>query len=75
MTTVDTTQRAAQASQPEDDFLPRPTGAAIDHRADQQAALNWVETIRNAQPALLRMWEKQRRGYRAMGFRIAESSA
>ncbi|MDA0824440.1 MAG: hypothetical protein O3C28_18750 [Proteobacteria bacterium] len=28
-----------------------------------------------AHPALLRMWDKRRRGYRAMGYRIAEPSA
>ena len=33
------------------------------------------QATRTAHPALLRMWEKRQRGYRAMGYRIAEPSA
>ena len=34
-----------------------------------------IDFVDNAHPALLRMWEKRQRGYRAMGYRIAEPSA
>jgi superfamily II DNA or RNA helicase len=33
-----------------------------------------IDFVDTAHPALLRMWEKRRRGYRAMGYRIAEPS-
>jgi len=34
-----------------------------------------IDFVDTAHPALLRMWEKRQRGYRAMGYRIAEPSA
>jgi superfamily II DNA or RNA helicase len=34
-----------------------------------------IDFVDTAHPALLRMWEKRLRGYRAMGYRIAEPSA
>lgn len=34
-----------------------------------------IDFVDTAHPALLRMWEKRRRGYRSMGYRIAELSA
>ena len=34
-----------------------------------------IDFVDSAHPALLRMWEKRQRGYRAMGYRIAEPSA
>jgi superfamily II DNA or RNA helicase len=34
-----------------------------------------IDFVDTAHPALLRMWEKRQRGYRAMGYRIAELSA
>jgi superfamily II DNA or RNA helicase len=34
-----------------------------------------IDFVDAAHPALLRMWEKRKRGYRAMGYRIAEPSA
>jgi len=34
-----------------------------------------IDFVDTSHPALLRMWEKRRRGYRAMGYRIAEPSA
>jgi hypothetical protein len=33
-----------------------------------------IDFVDTAHPALLRMWEKRQRGYRAMGYRIAEPS-
>ena len=34
-----------------------------------------IDFVDTAHPALLRMWDKRQRGYRAMGYRIAEPSA
>ena len=34
-----------------------------------------IDFVDTAHPALLQMWEKRQRGYRAMGYRIAEPSA
>ena len=34
-----------------------------------------IDFVDTAHPALLRMWAKRQRGYRAMGYRIAEPSA
>jgi len=34
-----------------------------------------IDFVDTAHAALLRMWEKRQRGYRAMGYRIAEPSA
>lgn len=34
-----------------------------------------IDFVDTSHPALLRMWEKRQRGYRAMGYRIAEPSA
>jgi superfamily II DNA or RNA helicase len=34
-----------------------------------------IDFVDTAHPALLRMWEKRQRGYRAMGYRIADPSA
>jgi superfamily II DNA or RNA helicase len=34
-----------------------------------------IDFVDTCHPALLRMWEKRQRGYRAMGYRIAEPSA
>ena len=34
-----------------------------------------IDFVDTSHPALLRMWEKRERGYRAMGYRIAEPSA
>ena len=34
-----------------------------------------IDFVDTAHPALLRMWEKRQRGYRAMGYRIVEPSA
>jgi superfamily II DNA or RNA helicase len=34
-----------------------------------------IDFVDTGHPALLRMWEKRQRGYRAMGYRIAEPSA
>jgi len=34
-----------------------------------------IDFVDTTHPALLRMWEKRQRGYRAMGYRIAETSA
>ncbi len=34
-----------------------------------------IDFVDTTHPALLRMWEKRQRGYRAMGYRIAEPSA
>ena len=34
-----------------------------------------IDFVDTGHPALIRMWEKRQRGYRAMGYRIAEPSA
>ncbi|MDF3836947.1 DEAD/DEAH box helicase family protein [Cupriavidus basilensis] len=34
-----------------------------------------IDFVDTGHPALLRMWEKRRRGYRAMGYRVAEGSS
>ena len=34
-----------------------------------------IDFVDTSHPHLLRMWEKRQRGYRATGYRIAESSA
>jgi superfamily II DNA or RNA helicase len=34
-----------------------------------------IDFVDTCHPALLRMWEKRQRGYRAMGYRIAEPTA
>jgi hypothetical protein len=33
-----------------------------------------IDLVDTAHPALLRIWDKRQRGYRAMGYRIAEPS-
>jgi superfamily II DNA or RNA helicase len=34
-----------------------------------------IDFVDTSHPALLRMWEKRQRGYRAMGYRVAAPSA
>ena len=34
-----------------------------------------IDFVDTGHPALLRMWDKRQRGYRAMGYRIAEAAA
>jgi superfamily II DNA or RNA helicase len=33
-----------------------------------------IDFVDTGHPALLRMWEKRQRGYRAMGYRMAEET-
>ena len=40
-----------------------------------KAEVRIIDFVDTSHPALLRMWEKRQRGYRAMGYRIAEPSA
>jgi len=39
-----------------------------------KADIRIVDFVDTGHPALLRMWEKRQRGYRAMGYRISEAS-
>jgi hypothetical protein len=48
---------------------------AADRSVATKTDVRIIDFVDTAQPALLRMWEKRRRGYRAMGYRIAEPPA
>ena len=37
-----------------------------------KADVRIIDFVDTGQPALLRMWEKRQRGYRAMGYRMAD---
>jgi len=44
----------------------------LNREHTHKAKVRIIDFVDTGHPALLRMWEKRQRGYRAMGYRMAE---